>query len=347
MGHPHDAAFKRIFGHPALAADLMRRRIPAAALAELDLDRCAPVTAEFVDRGLRNRRADLVFRIPFAAEAERSAFVFVLIEHQSTPDPLMALRVLAYAVEVWTRHIEAGRTAQRRKPRRLPAVIPLVVHQGRAPWTGPRNLQTLIELPAGLSDALGPHVPRLELLIDDLAVPDDARTGATRLALTAAAILAMRYVRRERDPPGFLQRLRVLLEASVGEPGRRGIIEAVVQYVYDEADRLSPTALLQTIEQTDDPETREVFVSLSDQIREEGRRHGIEQGLERGIEQGIEQGIERGRAGLVLDLVRRRLGEPGPALTARITADAGRNAGAWLERILAASTLSDLEDPAG
>lgn len=333
MGHPHDAVFKRIFGHPALAADLLRRRLPPGVLERLDLDRCAPVTGEFVDRVLRNRRADLVFRIPWADASRGDAFVFVLVEHQSAPDPLMAYRVLAYVVEVWSRHVEQHIADVGRPPRRLPAVIPLVVHQGCDPWSGPRTLDGLMDLPRELYALLGAHLPRLDLLIDDLALPDDARTGRTRLALTAAAILAMRYVRREDDPTGFLQRLRALLEASVGQPGREGIIEAVAQYVYDESDALSPQALLAVIEQTEDPETREVFVSLSDKFRELGR------------EQGLEQGREQGRADLVLDTIRQRLGEPSPALVARVLADADRNRVAWLERIFAATSLEDLEAP--
>ncbi len=258
-------------------------------------------------------------------DREGEASVFILVEHQSTPDPLMAVRVLIYAVETSSRFIERHRAKTGRAPRRLPAAIPLVVHQGRRPWSGPRSLAEAFDLSPALQAVLGEHLPRLTLLIDDLAVPDGERGGRTQRALTAAALLAMRAARTPATE-GLAERLAALISASLDEPGRAEVVATVVEYLYTQVDQFSPSRLLETIDATD-AETKEVLMTVADRLRAEGRA----------------EGRVEGRADAILELIRQRLGEPSAALAARVVADAGGGTGPWFERILAASDLADLE----
>ena len=88
---PHDAVFRRIFGVSANAASQLRAVLPQGITARLDLGRLAPVPGSFVDEDLRWRHTDVLFTVPLNG---RKAFVYVLIEHQSSDDPLMAYRML-------------------------------------------------------------------------------------------------------------------------------------------------------------------------------------------------------------------------------------------------------------
>ncbi len=69
----------------------------------------------------------------------------------------------ACSAKVWdwwlARHPEA---------KTLPAVVPVVLHQGAKAWVAPRSLTELIELPADLLDSVGRHVPGLDVAIQDL-----------------------------------------------------------------------------------------------------------------------------------------------------------------------------------
>jgi len=87
---PHDAVFRRIFGAPANAGSQLRAVLPEDLAARLDLGRLAPVPGSFVDDDLRWRHSDVLFTAPLDG---RDAFVYVLVEHQSSDDPLMAFRV--------------------------------------------------------------------------------------------------------------------------------------------------------------------------------------------------------------------------------------------------------------
>ena len=114
---------------PANAASQLRAVLPADLAARLDLGQLAPVPASFVDEALKWRYSDLLFTVPME---RRDAFVYVLVEHQSSSDPLMAFRMLRYMTRIWDAYLREHPEA-----RRLPAVIPLVVHHGSRPWDSP------------------------------------------------------------------------------------------------------------------------------------------------------------------------------------------------------------------
>ena len=135
---PHDAVFRRIFGVPENMASQLRAVLPPGLTARLDLTRLAPVAASFVDEALRWRHSDLLFTAPLDG---RDAYVYLLAEHQSSDDPLMAFRMLRYVTRIWDQHLR-----ERPNARLLPAVIPLVVHHGPAPWASPVQVLDLIDL---------------------------------------------------------------------------------------------------------------------------------------------------------------------------------------------------------
>jgi predicted transposase/invertase (TIGR01784 family) len=138
---PHDSVFRQVFGAPANAASQLRAVLPPALTARLDLDQLTRVPASFVDEALKWRHSDLLFTAPLDG---RDAFVYVLVEHQSSDDPLMAFRILRYVTRIWDHYLRDHPRA-----RQLPTVIPLVVHHGRSQWANPVQLLELIDLDPG------------------------------------------------------------------------------------------------------------------------------------------------------------------------------------------------------
>src|SRR4029078_2389570 len=89
---------------PATPRDLLMARAPQFA-ADLDFERAELVEPEFLLDDWRRRKADLLFRIPFATKApgdqQQSALVCLLLEHHSAADQQAPLRTLLYAVLYW------------------------------------------------------------------------------------------------------------------------------------------------------------------------------------------------------------------------------------------------------
>jgi len=177
--NPHDALFKAVFSERKNALALFRQTLPPGLAKAIDARSVRAEPGGFTDDELKEVERDLLFSARLRG-GERF-LVYLLVEHQSTVDPLMPLRLLRYVVRVWERW---GRENPGVHP--IPAVYPLVLHQGPRPWSGPRRLADLLDLPGDLLDAIGPNLPALEVALLDLG-------GLSREALEATRTVA--YVR--------------------------------------------------------------------------------------------------------------------------------------------------------
>jgi len=81
----------------------------------------------------------------------------------------MAFRLLCYLVAIWK-----GYRAQHPRARKLPAILPVVVHHSPTGWTAPVAFEDVLDADAELLAAFGPHVPRFRFLLDDLSAQTDA-----------------------------------------------------------------------------------------------------------------------------------------------------------------------------
>ena len=221
---PHDAMFRRIFGVPANAASQLRAVLPPGITARLDLRQLARVPGSFVDEDLRWRHTDVLFTVPLNG---RDAFVYVLIEHQSSNDPLMAYRMLRYLTRIWDQY-----EREHPKTRRLPAVIPLVVYQGPGRWASPVQLLDLINLAPADRQAAQTWLPRFEFLLDDLSRADEDQLLAREL--TPSGTVTLLLLKNARGNPQITAQLRQLghlLRAVLGQPGGREEFSAMLAYI--------------------------------------------------------------------------------------------------------------------
>src|SRR5262249_39910207 len=113
------------------------------------------------DEDIGEQRMDLVY----SAWAGRGGILaYVLAEHHCKVHPWRATRLLSYLVSLWKPF-----RAQHPRARKLPAILPVVVHHSPTGWTAPVAFEDLIDADEGLLDAFGPHLPRFRFVLDDLS----------------------------------------------------------------------------------------------------------------------------------------------------------------------------------
>lgn len=140
MAHDiHDAFFKDTFSHPEHAAGELRHVLPANIAARIDFASLTLNPGSFVDEAFSHHHTDLLFSAPLAG---RPAFIYLLFEHKSVPETLTAFQLLRYKVEIWKGFLE-----EHPQTKRLPAILPVVVHHGEDGWTCPKSFEELS--PAG------------------------------------------------------------------------------------------------------------------------------------------------------------------------------------------------------
>ena len=82
-------------GQDAEAAGLLQAYLPEAISGELRWSSLKWQPASFIDDRLRDSESDLLYAIERKADGA-PAWLYVLLEHQSTPDPWLRLRLLKY-----------------------------------------------------------------------------------------------------------------------------------------------------------------------------------------------------------------------------------------------------------
>src|SRR5712692_11502301 len=81
-----------LFEDPRQLRELLQILEPALA-EQLDFTRARRENRSFVPADLRKQESDLIFLVPLRGTRRQEVWVYVLLEHQSKPDPLMGLRL--------------------------------------------------------------------------------------------------------------------------------------------------------------------------------------------------------------------------------------------------------------
>lgn len=95
----HDGYFKEVMQTGSIAGDFMRQHLPAKLLALVDLATLRLAPNSFIDPQYRAHSSDLVYEVTVAdRSADRVAYIYVLVGHQSSPYRIIAFRKMRYAI---------------------------------------------------------------------------------------------------------------------------------------------------------------------------------------------------------------------------------------------------------
>jgi len=329
---PHDALVKAILGRTEHAANALRSLVPEALRDALDWSALRRENASYVSVDGGSRHSDLLFSVPLlegtaaADSGAREVLIYVLFEHQSTPDPLMALRLFIYVGRLFEERVLRDGLA------RAPLVIPIVLAHGERPWVEPLSLDELYDAPSELIDALGPLVPRLTYLLEDVTPLSDEQIRGR----VASAVLRMTWslLRDSRttmaDLEAYVVSLIELWNAASREdrPAFVSLFEYLVRV--QEAD---PATVRRVIALLPD-EAQEDIVSAYDKIRAEGQLEAEAKGKA--------EGKAEGRRITLAKLLQLKFGALSDDVRARVDAADDAALDLWTERVLFATTLEQL-----
>ena len=135
---PHDIAYKQLFSDPEMVASLLRDLIPEKFVEELDFSSLELFPTAHISDDLKERREDIVWRVGW--KNGQWCYVALLLEFQSRPDALMALRLLVYAGLFLQTLVKSGKVASGEP---LPPVFPVVIYNGEGEWKAAREVSEL------------------------------------------------------------------------------------------------------------------------------------------------------------------------------------------------------------
>ena len=222
----------------------------------------------------------------------------------------MAFRLLCYLVAIWKSF-----RARHPRARKLPAIVPIVVHHSPTGWTAKVAFEDMLDVDADLLDALGPYVPRFRFLLDDLSVHSDGALRARR-QMTPGGRVAILSLKHGRDP--IAARIQVL---SPDGRAARDVLAAILRYIL-ETSQAEPIKLRNLLARQFGRKEAEEMLTTAERLRTEGRTEGKRE--------------------VLLQQLRQRFGRVPAATVARVGNAGAAELDTWCSRVLTAESLDEV-----
>ncbi|HEX3556436.1 MAG TPA: Rpn family recombination-promoting nuclease/putative transposase [Thermoanaerobaculia bacterium] len=284
----HDHGYKKLFSHARAVEELLRGFLEEDWAVGLDFSTLERAGTGFVSDDLRERRSDVIWRLRWKGGPFGWFYVYLLLEFQSTPDRYMALRLLVYVGLLLQELIQKRRLAPKGK---LPAVLPIVVYNGKPAWRAPRDLASLfVPMPEGL-------LRRLPALTYQVLDEKRLDLGRPELSRNLTAALFRVETGSPEEVPGRIRELAALLPPDLGPNLRRDVMTWLAQMLR----RSFPGATIP--KEVDLEDTSMLEQTLADWWNK-ARKEGHQEGRREGQKEGQVEGMRR----LLLQLLDQRFG---------------------------------------
>ena len=321
---PHDALVRALLEDPARAQALIRDHLPNDLAALVSGAPPEILDGSYVDDSLRGSQSDLLMKVTL--RSGKPTFLYVLVEHKSTPDHGTLLQLAGYMVRIWQRH--ANGKAARLKA--LPPIIPLLLYSGHSGWEPAESLREMI---AADSPALS-ILPGERVLFRWLTpMPPEALSGDAELR---AGFLTL--TRRALGP--------LLRQVFAGVEGNRRLQEQVLTYILTTYPDLTLEALMDRIRADGTADMEDHMTTIADTLIAKGEARGMAAGIAEGKAAGIVEGEARGKtqgqAQSLIRLLERRFGALSKDHRARIIGADMDQLDLWIDRVLDAPSLDAL-----
>ncbi|MCT9708769.1 Rpn family recombination-promoting nuclease/putative transposase [Escherichia coli] len=260
---PHDAIFKAFLSRPETARDFIEIHLPPSLVKLCNLDTLHLESSSFVEENLRQYYNDVLYSVE---TTKGCGYIYVLIEHQSSPDENMAFRMLRYAIATMQRHLEAGHDY-------LPLVISILFYQGkRSPYPWSTNWLDGFPDPDIARDLYFHAFP----LVDITLIPDDEIMQHRSMA---AFTLVQKHI-RQRDMTTLLDKLsRLMILGQMSGQQIRMLINYMALVGEAQDVRTLVHGLAQRV-----PQQGEELMTLAEELRRDALLNVAKAMLQRGFD---------------------------------------------------------------
>ena len=301
----HDKFIRDLMSRKPVVQDFLRYYLDQELVNLLDLSTLEIKKDTFVDEELVEHFSDILYQLKFRNGQKTQ--VYVLIEHKSYSDSLVAFQLLRYMIRIW--ELELKQQSKNRKPKRvqkkekeegdwiqaklefdpkeeqeqaseeqkesqeqkklaLTPILPIVFYHGRQEWKVPLGFQDIfLDLPA----LLVPYVPNFQYFLYDLTTVDDTEIKGD--LILQAGLLSLKYARDE-NLKDKLKKIFQLID-QLGDPQSvQEYLGTVVRYLWSTSpinrEEIN-TALVETFSKEGDSVMKTIAQTYIDQGWELGR----------------------------------------------------------------------------
>ena len=295
INNQHDVGYTSILGNKRAFVDFIKKFVREQWAENIDERNVTRDKKTYITQDFKEKEVDLVYRLKLK---DKEVFFYILLELQSTVDYKMPLRLLHYMIEIWRNYMEEeGYKKNRKKDFSLPAIVPMVIYNGKNNWTAKRSFK---ELQDGF-ELFGKHILDFEYLLFD--VNRYKKEELLKVANVMAAVFYIEQYSKEND----LHKKIIETEPIITNIDERQI-KLLFRWIKKVVILKLPKKLQGEVEKIlsekviTKKEAKEVMSNIATQIEEmqinarfEGREEGIIEGRMEGKVQGIVEGKVQGK----------------------------------------------------
>ena len=277
----HDGFFKHALSNIQVARDLLQAHLDPAMAKRLQWETLQLTNKSYTDEKLRQLHSDMVYRCQIEG---KQSYLYLLIEHQSTPEPLLPFRFLKYNVALLTEHLAQRKKHDKKLP--LPVVVNYCLYSGK---------KTPYPYSLALHDCFADPVFAKERMFDRLPLIDLGQRSEEELNSHGTADL-LQLLLKQSSQGTFLEWIKARGDA-VRRLFMRNYDIGSIHYILSTERKHAPEKVLEAL-MKQVPEQRTKIMTAARQLElrgeQRGEQRGIQQGIQQGIRQGMQQGIQQG-----------------------------------------------------
>jgi predicted transposase/invertase (TIGR01784 family) len=139
----HDKGYKSLLSNNGVFLHFLKKYFAESWIDNISPDDMERVDKSFITEEYKNIDSDLIYKLKINGS---DVYFYVLIELQSEVDFTMPFRLLNYMVELLNVIFKnTKKEVRERKDFRLPAIVPIVLYNGKDNWTSAMTLREYTE----------------------------------------------------------------------------------------------------------------------------------------------------------------------------------------------------------
>ncbi len=277
----HDVFVKKAMPNKRVAKEFFEENLPQEIISQIDLNTLKQEKENYFDNTLGHGIVDLLYSVNFG---EEKGYLILLVEHQSSQDYKMPLRIMKYILKICDDYLKNN------KGKKIPLIYPILFYGGETKYTAPLSLWDLF---SNAERAKAYLTKPIQLVETNNFKKEDIR-GRDYAGLMMYFMSKI----RECDIFPFLHEVIESI-AKISNNGDIEYIESILYYVLDKADSEEVDGIFSEFKKAVTVKHSEVIMTIAERLEQrgitKGKEVGIQIGMERGMKRGMERGMERGR----------------------------------------------------
>ncbi|WGL99871.1 Rpn family recombination-promoting nuclease/putative transposase (plasmid) [Arsenophonus sp. aPb] len=231
-------------------------------------------SGSFIDEEMKNYQSDILYSV---STTKGKGYLYLLVEHQSTPDKLIAWRLIKYSMGAMQKHLEAGH-------KKLPLVYPILFYAGEK---SPHPHSTCWFDCFSNSELAEKIYTEPFKLVDVTTLDDGEIMKHHRIALLE---FVQKHI-RQRDMSELLHEIAKLLSYDYYTEKQA---VTMMNYLIQEGNAKNPIEFVTNIAKNSEKH-KEALMTIAQALRQEGIQEGMQKGRLEGKLEGIQEGMQKGK----------------------------------------------------